>query len=170
MHRSLFVCLVSAIAVSACDSSLPFEPKDGDIPLPTSVVAGSGTVSELKVRRSAWLTTGPRSYRIEEQLYCFCGFGEPNPAVLEVKSAQITRAWDRRTGAQFTASGNQSKTIERLFDFAIERAEAGEQIRVSYDALFGYPAVLTIGEPEVDAGVTYVLANLQVNSAGMSSY
>jgi hypothetical protein len=164
MRRSLFVFLVSTLAAAACDStSLPFEPKDGDIPLPKNTVEGTGSVAELRTRRSAWLTAGPKNYRVEEQLFCFCGFQEPNPAVLEVRSAQITRAWDRRTAAEFSASGNQSKTIERLFDFAIERAERGERIRVAYDAVFGYPARLTFGEPEVDAGVTYLLANLAVS-------
>jgi hypothetical protein len=159
----LFVYLVSAISIAGCDSTAPpFEPRDGDIPFPTNVVEGTGSAAELRIRRSAWLTTGPTSYRVDEQLFCFCGFQEPNPAVLEVRSGQIIRAWDRRTAAEFNASGNQSKTIERLFDFAIERAEKGERIRVAYDAVFGYPARLTIGEPEVDAGVTYVLADLAV--------
>ncbi len=162
MHRSLLISLVSMIAIAGCDSTLsPFEPKDGDLPFPKNAVEGNGSVTELRNRQSAWLNSGSRNYRVEEQVYCFCDFREPNPAVLEVRSGQITRAWNRRTGDEFSPETNEKRSVESLFEYALEQAESGERIRVSYDARLGYPAILTIGEPERDAGVSYVLANLQ---------
>jgi len=52
-------------------------------------------------------------------------------------------------------------SVERLFDRAIEDAERGERVIVRYDAALGYPVYLSLGEPERDAGVIYVLSNLR---------
>jgi len=161
MNRALLISLVSVIAIVGCDSTLsPFEPKDGDIPFPKNTVEGNGSIAELHIRQSAWLTGGSRNYRVEEQVLCFCGFVEPNPAVLEVRAGQITRAWNRRTGDEFNPGTAEKQSVERLFEYALEQASKGRQIRVSYDARLGYPAILTIGTPENDDGVTYVLVNL----------
>lgn len=162
MHRSLLIALVSTIAIAGCDSTLsPFEPRDGDLPLPKNTVEGNGSITELRSRQSAWLNGGSQNYRVEEQVYCFCGFVEPNPAVVEVRAGQITRAWNRRTGDEFSPETNEKQSVEALFEYALRQAERGERIRVSYDVRLGYPAILTVGTPENDAGVTYVLANLQ---------
>jgi hypothetical protein len=162
MNRSLLIALVSTIAIAGCDSALsPVEPKDGDLPFPKNTVEGNGSVAELRSRQSAWLDNESRNYRVEEQVFCFCGFVEPNPAVVEVRGGQITRAWNRRTGDEFTPVTSEKHSVEGLFEYALKQAEKGEQIRVSYDLRLGYPAILTVGTPENDAGVTYVLANLQ---------
>ena len=161
MRRTLLVSLVSAIALAGCDSAAsPFEPIDGDIPLPKNTVEGDGSITELRNQQKVWLKAAI-NYRVDQQVNCFCASRDPNPAVLEVQSGAITRAWDRRTGSEFTPTGTEKKTIEQLFEYAIAQAEKGERIRVSYDARLHYPAILTIGTPENDAGVTYVLANLQ---------
>jgi hypothetical protein len=102
-----------------------------------------------------------KNYRVEEQVLCFCGFVEPNPAVVEVRAGQITRAWNRSTGYEFSPQNNEKRSVEGLFEYAITQAERGDRKRVSYDTRLGYPAILTIGTPENDAGVTYVLVNLQ---------
>ena len=161
MRYALFVSLLSAIALAGCESKVsPFEPTDGDLPLPKNTFEGTGSITELRNHQSEWLNAAI-NYRVEEQVNCFCGFRDPNPAVLEVRSGAITRAWDRKTGSEFTPTGNEKRTVEQLFEYAIAQAEKGEQIRVSYNARLHYPAILTIGTPENDAGVTYVLANLQ---------
>jgi hypothetical protein len=80
---------------------------------------------------------------------------------VEVRAGQITRAWNRRTGDEFSPETNEKQSVEALFEYALRQAERGERIRVSYDVRLGYPAILTVGTPENDAGVTYVLTNLQ---------
>jgi hypothetical protein len=165
MNRALLISLVSTFAIAGCDSTSPspspFEPKDGDMAFPKNTVQGTGSIQELQRRQNAWLTNGSRNYRVEEQVFCFCGFNEPNPAVVEIRAGLITRAWNRRTGDEFSPQTREKRSVEELFEYALNRAAAGEQIRVSYDASFGYPAILTVGTPENDGGVTYVLANLR---------
>lgn len=153
---------MSTIAIAGCDStSYPFEPKDGDLPFPKNTVEGNGSIAELRSRQSAWLSHGSRKYRVEEQVFCFCGFVEPNPAVVEARAGLITRAWNRKTGDEFSPETNEKQSVEKLFEYALTEAGRGRQIRVSYDVDLGYPAILTVGTPENDDGVTYVLAHLQ---------
>ena len=152
-----------AFVLSACSDSLPFAPRSVDRLSPsTEAVTGLGTVADLRARRDAWLASGPLDYVVEEQLSCFCGDElEFQPSVLEVRNRRVTRVWSLRTGRRFIPSEGTLLSVERLFDRAIEDAERGERVIVRYDAALGYPVYLSLGEPERDAGVIYVLSNLR---------
>ena len=158
--RSL-VALVFALA--ACSDSLPFAPRSADRLSPSAeAVTGLGTVVDLRARRDAWLASGPHTYIVEEQFSCFCGYElELQPSVLEVRDRQVARVWNLRTGRRFVPREGTLLSVERLFDLAIQYAEQDERVIVKYDAVLGYPVHLVLGEPERDAGVTYVLSNLR---------
>lgn len=155
--------VVLAVTISACSDSLPFDPRPAErLSASADAVTGLGTVADLRARREAWLASGPHSYIVEEQFSCFCGFElELQPSVLEVRNREVTRVWNLRTGRRFVPREGTLLSVERLFDLAIQYAERGDRVIVKYDAALGYPVHLSLGEPERDAGVIYVLSNLR---------
>jgi hypothetical protein len=152
-----------AFGISACSDSLPFDPRSAERVIPSAdAVNGLGTVVDLRARRDAWLASGPHDYVVEEQFSCFCGYElELQPSVLEVRNRRVTRVWNLRIGRRFVPQEGTLLSVEQLFARAIEYAEHGERVVVKYDAALGYPVHLILGEPERDAGVTYVLSSLR---------
>ena len=149
----------AALAVVSCSEGVTRPRFDAD-----ALVQGDGSVDELRGRWEQWRTLGPRSYGYE--LYRL-GNALDGPTWIEVRDGRVASA--RRlvsiAGVRALALGQplpleQFGPIDSLFAEAIRVSEAGGRLGVSYDPSFGYPARLTIGSPEVDAGVVIVVARL----------
>jgi hypothetical protein len=157
------------LAVLATAAALGVMSCSGDATPPrfdrTALVRGSGSPEELRARWAQWRTLGPRSYDYE--LRRASGVAD-TPAWVEVRDGRVVRARalsavDGRvilTGRPLPL--DLFEPIDSLFAEAIRVSEAGERLLVSYDPSLGYPAWLTIGLPEADAGVIIMVPSLVV--------
>lgn len=130
-----------------------------------ALAEGDGSASELRERWEQWLKLGLRSYGFEFRRTCFCTRDYVTPAWVEVRDGRVISARAVIGVGPSILSGwplprELFEPVDSLFADAIREAESGGRVVVSYDPSLGYPAVLTIGMPEADAGVTYTVPRL----------
>ena len=157
--RSVATCVivaaVMAVALSGCSAGI--EVPTGPV-LVSHVVAGDGTVQELRNRQHRWQQLGLRDYTVVIGTSCFCTAEWVRPAQLEVRNGVVVRVTAVDDGAELPVESRPS--IDDLFAQAITAAEAGTVVEVRYDAAYHYPASLVIGTLANDAGVAYAVSGL----------
>jgi hypothetical protein len=121
-------------------------------------VEGTGSVMELRLRWAQWLAAGPPSYSYEVQRTCFCPEEYRTPARVEVRDRQVIDARVLATGEPLPIA--IFDPIDSLFADAIEVAERGGPVEVTYHPRFSYPISLEIGTLANDAGVRYEVTAL----------
>lgn len=154
--------LVLGLGVAACRHDSPTGAGVFTL-LPTSgdTATGTGSAAELRLMQRRWAEAREgRDYRFDTFLYCHCGSEVDTPVRVRVRGSRVDEVRVVATGASRPVADYY--TIERLFDEAIALREQGGRVRVTYVVEAGHPIFLTIGEPERDAGVSYVIHSVAV--------
>ncbi len=107
----------------------------------------------LKKERELWKATKPRDYRFLLRVACFCP-GNRGWLLVEVRSSQPVRAWDR-TGKSAALTDWNTFSIDGLYD-NLERAAEMEgqvrQVQIAFNAHWHFPSyVHTVALPGPDA-------------------
>jgi hypothetical protein len=128
MKRLLIIALV-ALAASCHDD-------------PTSPAEGA-----YRAATARWQSMRPsgNSYRIDQQVSCFCIWGG---SVFEVTVANgvVTRAVDKQTAKDVaTAELGRFRTVDQLFADVASALQVPGMLRgVTYDPLLGYPSSVSL--------------------------
>lgn len=143
-HTLLISLLILALTLSAC-----------------------GTQSELDKNRAKWDAKGVTHYRFELTISCFCPFFEVNPVTVDVKDGQIvsmTDASGQPLGEQFRGTFGEAATVEGLFAIAEENLANADQVEVTYDAKYGFPASIVVDRIRLamDDEISYYVNAFQI--------
>jgi hypothetical protein len=153
------ITLLAAGAAACTDSSSSTGLGTPQVEVPTAMVEGTGTLSELQQRRAAWVARAIADYRFQLRISCFCGSEITRPVLVEVRGGVVSKAWDLET-AKPVAALAAYPTITQLFDNAIAERSREGFVTVTYDRATGIPASLVIGTLANDAGTAYQLGGL----------
>jgi Family of unknown function (DUF6174) len=146
--------LLTVLLVTACgDDRDPLGPTTPLTYLPGDSTEVVPSESQLLVAKARWAgERNARDYSFVTWYLCFCDASVAVPVRVSVHGTQVVSVREVTSGRSRQAT--EYDTIEGLFDRAIEARGRDVPVRVTYGA-GGYPAWLTIGTPENDAGVTY---------------
>lgn len=161
LARTLAACVAVAVigGCTSADSTTGLgTPK---LTVATDTVQGTGQLAELQQRRAAWVARGITDYRVQLQKSCFCGGDVTRPVLVEVRGGAVSKVWDLETTKR-VADISLYPTITGLFDAAIAKRSAGDNVTVAYDAALGTPVRLEIGTVANDAGVQYFLSGILI--------
>ena len=158
----LLAALSIAAATVACASkdTTPSGLGATQLNVSADTIPGTGDLSELQQRRSAWLARGIDDYNVQLQISCFCGGDIRRPVLVEVRDGAVAKVWDLET-ARAVTDLSLYPTITKLFDKAIAERSGGGYVSVAYDREFGIPARIEIGTLANDAGTLYTLGDLR---------
>lgn len=103
----------------------------------------------LGKERALWRASSPRDYQFLLRVGCFCpGMGW---LLMEVRSSQPLRAWDR-TGKDAALSDWNTFSIDGLFDNLERAARLDGVVQIAFDRRWHFPAyVRTVALPGPDA-------------------
>ena len=158
----LLVALSIATTTAACapNDTAPSGLGSNQLNVSADTVTGTGNLSDLQQRRSAWLARGIDDYRVQLQISCFCAGDIRRPVLVEVRDGAVVKVWDLET-ARAVTDLSLYPSITKLFDLAVAQASGGGHVSVAYDREFGIPARIEIGTLANDAGTLYTLADLR---------
>lgn len=133
----------------------------------TLVLAACGGGSALTKNRDKWASQGIGHYRFELTISCFCPFFEVNPVTVEVldgKIVSMTGADGQPLPDNFRSEFEQAGTVELLFAIAEENIANADQVDVTYDATYGFPASIIVDRIElaIDDEISYFVENFEV--------
>ena len=152
--------MLAAGAGAACaDRSSSTGLGTPQVEVPTAMIEGAGSLSELQQRRAAWVARGIADYRVQLRISCFCGSEITRPVLLEVRGGMVSKVWDLETAKPVPPLAAYP-TITQLFDNAIAERSREGFVTVTYDRATGIPASLVIGTLANDAGTAYQLGGL----------
>lgn len=157
----LVVLGAALLALAACGRDRdPLGPVTPLTLLPGDSTEVTPSQVELVLAKARWgLERNGRDYSFVTSFYCFCDPSVQVPVRVTVHGTEIVSVREVTSGRGRQAA--EYYTIEALFDRAIEARGDGVPVRVTY-AAGGYPAWLTIGTPENDAGVTYSVGEVRL--------
>lgn len=140
----LIVLLVLALSLSAC-----------------------GAKSELDKNREKWESLGVKHYRFELTISCFCPFMDVIPVTVEVKDGKIVSITDvsgQPLREEFRETFGEAATVEGLFAIAEENLSNADQVEVTYDAKYGFPASISVDRIKmaVDDEISYYVGAFKV--------
>ena len=140
----LLSLLVLALALSAC----------------------GGTSSEMQTNRDKWNAAKVTHYTFELIVSCFCPFADIMPITVEVQDGKIVSMTDVNGNAvegEFAQYIEEAASIERLFALAEKNASEAEEIKVTYDAQYGFPTAINIDfiKMAVDDEISYYVNNFK---------
>jgi hypothetical protein len=122
--------------------------------------SGPGTVPGAAGHTWAGVPGGHYRYDFERQ--CFCVPEATQPVTIEVRDGAVVSVRSRATGEEVVRSENIPwYSIEGLLAQANEARAEGQEVAVQYDAATGHPTLVEIGSLAADAGVRYLVANVQ---------
>ena len=154
------ITMLAAGAGAACaDRSSSTGLGTPQVEVPTAMIEGAGSLSELQQRRAAWVARGIVDYRVQLRISCFCGSEITRPVLLEVRGGVVSKVWDLETAKPVPPLAAYP-TITQLFDNAIAERSREGFVAVTYDRATGIPASLVIGTLANDAGTAYQLGGL----------
>ena len=127
--------------------------------LTLTLSACKGT-SELNENRAKWDSLGVTHYRFELTIGCFCSFRDVMPVTVEVKDGQIVSLTDvngQPLTEEFRATFEKAATVDGLFAVAEENLSNADQVEVTYDAQYGFPASIVVDQIKmaVDDEIAY---------------
>lgn len=123
-------------------------------------LSACGAKSDLAKNREKWVSSGVSHYRFELTISCFCPFMDIIPVTVEVKDGKIvsmTDASGQPLREEFRASFEQAATVEGLFAIAEENLTNADQVEITYDAKYGFPASIVVDRIKlaVDDEISY---------------
>jgi hypothetical protein len=155
---AVLLAVTLALATTACGNHEPTGT--------TLLGLGSGSVqvnpseSQLLLARARWTAErNGRDYTFVTAFACFCGANVGVAVRVTVHGTEVVSVREVTSGRSRLATEYYS--IEALFDRAIAARASDVPVRVTY-ASGGYPAQMTIGTPENDAGVTYHVEDVRL--------
>jgi hypothetical protein len=152
--RRLVVLAAALLASVSCDDARePLGPTTPLTYLPGDSTEVDPSEAQLLLAKGRWAgARNARDYSFVTWYLCFCTSDVTVPVRVSVHGAEVTAVREVTSGR--SRQTTEYYTIESLFDRAIEARGRDVPVRVTYTS-GGYPAWLTIGTPENDAGVTY---------------
>ena len=103
--------------------------------------------TELEQNRDKWSQAGITHYRFQLSVGCFCAFRDLMPLTVEVKDGVIVSISDSRgdpVPAEQLEFFDQYNTLERLFDYTAQAQKDADEVTVTYDTTYGFPAQVSI--------------------------
>jgi hypothetical protein len=123
--------------------------------------------TELEQNRDKWTQTNISHYRFELFVGCFCAFRSEMPLTIEIKNGEIVSITDN-TGNPVAADKlswfEQYDTIERLFDYTAAAQKNADEVIVTYDSEYGFPAQVNIDniKEAVDDELSLSVSNFEI--------
>lgn len=156
----VFVFLAGCSSTAA-ETPLAFQPASGpptaaitaeptQSPAPT-VTASPEQKDELARNQQKWLEAAIRQYQYKLSISCFCGFSQLMPLTIEVANGEV-RSITAVDGAPVTPDDVNYKyfvpfaTVEGLFATIESNLGRAEEVTVSYDEMYGFPANIFIDQ------------------------
>jgi hypothetical protein len=130
-------------------------------------LSACGAKSELGKNREKWEALGVKHYRFELTISCFCPFMDVIPVTVEVKDGKIvsmTDASGQPLKDEFAQTFEEAATVEGLFAIAEENIANADEIEVTYDAQYGFPASIVVDRIKlaVDDEISYHVSAFQI--------
>jgi hypothetical protein len=130
-------------------------------------LSACGGKSELGKNRGKWDLAGVTHYRFELTISCFCPFMDVIPVTVEVQNGQIVSLTDvngQPLSDNFRATFEKAATVEGLFAVAEENLSNADQVEVTYDAQYGFPASIVVDRIKlaVDDEISYYVESFEV--------
>lgn len=130
-------------------------------------LSACGAKSDMAKNRDKWNSLGVSHYTFELTISCFCPFFEVNPVTVEVKDGKIvsmTDASGQPLKAEFAQTFEEAATVEGLFAIAEENLANADEVEVTYDAQYGFPASIVVDRIKmaVDDEISYHVEAFQV--------
>lgn len=130
-------------------------------------LSACGAKSDLAKNRDKWTSAGVSHYSFELTISCFCPFFEVNPVTVEVKDGKIvsmTDASGQPLKEEFAQTFEEAATVEGLFAIAEENIANADEVEVTYDAQYGFPASIVVDRIKlaVDDEISYHVEAFQV--------
>lgn len=131
------------------------------------ILAACSGQSALAKNRDKWTSKGISHYRFELTISCFCPFFEVNPVTVEVldgKIVSMTGADGQPLPENFRSEFEQAGTVDLLFAIAEENIANADQVDVTYDATYGFPASIKVDRIEMamDDEISYYVESFEV--------
>jgi hypothetical protein len=122
--------------------------------------------SDLATNREKWNAAGVNHYTFELIVSCFCPFSEIMPITVEVKDGQIVSMTDvngQAVEGEFAQYIEEAASMDRLFALAEKNAAEADEIQVTYDAQYGFPAAINVDfiKLAVDDEISYYVNNFK---------
>jgi hypothetical protein len=122
--------------------------------------------SDLATNREKWNAAGVNHYTFELLVSCFCPFSEIMPITVEVKDGQIVSMTDvngQAVEGEFAQYIEEAASMDRLFALAEKNAAEADEIQVTYDAQYGFPAAINVDfiKLAVDDEISYYVNNFK---------
>ena len=130
-------------------------------------LSACGGKSELGKNRDKWDSAGVTHYRFELTISCFCPFMDIMPVVAEVKDGQIVSLTDvngQPLSENFRDTFERAATVEGLFAVAEDSLSNADQVEVTYDAKYGFPASIVVDQIKlaIDDEIAYYVGAFKV--------
>ena len=129
-------------------------------------LSACGGTSEMQTNRDKWNAAKVTHYTFELIVSCFCPFSEIMPITVEVQDGKIVSMTDvngKAVEGEFAQYIEEAASIERLFALAEKNASEAEEIKVTYDAQYGFPTAINIDfiKMAVDDEISYYVNNFK---------
>jgi hypothetical protein len=130
-------------------------------------LSACGAKSDLAKNRDKWASSGVSHYRFELTISCFCPFAEIMPITVEVQDGRIISMMDVNGEAvegEFRQYIEEAATVEGLFAVAEENIANADEVEVTYDAQYGFPASIVVDRIKlaVDDEISYYVGAFKV--------
>ena len=106
-----------------------------------------GTKSELARNQEKWQNANITHYRFNLSVGCFCVFRSNMPLSIEVKDGQIV-SMKFSDGADVNENDRaifeQYAPLEKLFDFTSQQMKSADEVKVTYNATYGFSEDVSI--------------------------
>ena len=106
--------------------------------------------AEVRRQREMWRAGGARDYHFLLRESCFCP-GQQGWVLLEVRSGQMVRGWDKR-GKPVPLTAGNTYSIDGLFDLLEQDADHDDVVAVDFEDRWHYPAFIStdarVGHPD----------------------
>ena len=156
---AIFLLTLTACGPATSGSSAPTDALLAAFGADTT--QGTGTAAELRQRKAQWVKIAPAHYTYVHVAECFCIESVRQPTEMEVQNGVVIGARVVQTGAAVANPTEFQRSIEQLFDMAIEAAERGVVVEATYDEKVGAPVRIVIGTLANDAGVGHRVSKIQ---------
>jgi hypothetical protein len=130
-------------------------------------LSACGAKSDLAKNHEKWTSSGVSHYRFELTISCFCPFMDVIPVTVEVKDGKIVSMTDvngQPLKEEFAQTFEEAATVEGLFAVAEENIANADEVEVTYDAQYGFPASIVVDRIKmaVDDEISYYVGAFKV--------
>ena len=124
----------------------------------------TGPRGELDEARARWSMSAPAAYSVVVSRSCECLPAAAGPVLVTVRNGVAQSRRYTQTGESLTSTQSTwFPTVEELFTIIDAAIHEGIQpIDITYDATFGYPTRVFLGDTSADGGAAYFASDLHV--------